>query len=52
MRYREASAYSSFSIPHLEAAAYSGALKSHGDGKRRRFHRDDLDAWVKEGGAK
>ena len=48
-KYSDVSTYSGFSISHIEQAAYSGNLKSHGDGKRRRFHRDDVDAWMSRG---
>ena len=48
-KYRDAAAYTGFSIPHIEKAAYSGQLKSHGEGKGRRFHRDDVDEWIRRG---
>lgn len=48
-RYRDVAAYSGFSIAHIEKAAYSGQLKSHGHGKGRRFHRDDIDDWMRRG---
>jgi hypothetical protein len=48
-KYRDVIAYSGFSDTHVENAAYAGLLKSSGEGTRRRFHRDDVDAWMRRG---
>lgn len=49
MLYAGVKAYTGFSVAHIEKATYSGQLKSHGEGKGRRFHRDDVDDWIRRG---
>lgn len=48
-RYADVIAYSGFGIAHVEKATYSSELKSSGDGPRRRFHREDVDDWMRRG---
>lgn len=48
-KYADAMAYSGFSRAHVEKAALGGQLKTIGEGKGRRFHRDDVDVWMRRG---
>ena len=48
-KFRDVIAYTGFSLSHIEKSAASGALLSHGTGKGRRFHRDEVDQWMRAG---
>jgi len=49
MTTREAAAYTRFSVDSIKKMASHGRIPVHKQGRRNRYHKDELDRWLRTG---